>query len=230
VAVSDTTGAQAQRLHRHHRIAVQGHEAVRRAHEMHARPAVGQLIAHDLGDRQPGQRLVQRLLQSLGQAGAGQAAVEVQRLRLAVGLTAQLRQRRVGRAEGSQLLLQRRRRLTGSIQRHGRRHQLVLQLTVGGLRCNALHMHGQPSRRGIGADRRIGRGQALRLQCVGEQRGKGLAELLQGLRRQLLDEQLDQQVVVAHGAQAAFFASCALTSSAHSRGAIGKPSRARLSR
>ena len=62
--------------------------------------------------------------------------------------------------------------------------------------------------------------------------GEGVAEPAQRLRRQLLDEQLDEQValhVVRH--HAAFFcARWASTSSAQSFGAIGKPSRARLSR
>ena len=61
--------------------------------------------------------------------------------------------------------------------------------------------------------------------------GEMLAELLQRLRRQLLDEQFDEQVLGGRHAHAAFFcASWAATSSPQALGAIGKPSRARLSR
>ncbi len=54
--------------------------------------------------------------------------------------------------------------------------------------------------------------------------GKSLAQLLQGLRGEFLDEQFDQKVL--HHAFSIF----ASTSSAHSRGAMGKPRRARLSK
>jgi hypothetical protein len=44
--------------------------AVRRAHELDVGPAVGQLVGHDLGDRQLGQAFLQRLLQAFGQRDA----------------------------------------------------------------------------------------------------------------------------------------------------------------
>ena len=52
--------------------------------------------------------------------------------------------------------------------------------------------------------------------------------LVDSLLVELLDEQLDEQTL--RRGHAAFFSSCAATSSAQARGAIGKPSRARLSR
>ncbi len=53
---------------------------------------------------------------------------------------------------------------------------------------------------------------------------KRLAQLLQGLRGQFLDEKLDQKVL--HHAFSLF----ANTSSAHDCGAMGNPRRARLSK
>jgi hypothetical protein len=44
--------------------AMQCHQAVRRAHEVDAGPAVCQLVAHHLRDRQPVQRLLQRTLKA----------------------------------------------------------------------------------------------------------------------------------------------------------------------
>ena len=90
VAQGHPAGLQAQGGDRHHIGAMQRHQAVRRTHEVHAVPArVGaalfQLVGHHLGNGQPGQCRVQRLLQALGQRGAGHGAVQEQGLGLAVG-------------------------------------------------------------------------------------------------------------------------------------------------
>ena len=84
VAVRAAAGLQAQRLDRHHVAAVQRHQRHARAHELHVAPAVGQLVGHDLGNRQLGDGFVQRLLQALGQRRALGGAVVEQRLGLAV--------------------------------------------------------------------------------------------------------------------------------------------------
>ena len=69
--------------------AVQRHKAVRRTDEIDAAPAVLQLVAHHLGDRQSGERRFKSLLQALGQCRTlGQAVVE-QHLGLAVAFAAQ---------------------------------------------------------------------------------------------------------------------------------------------
>ena len=47
-------GRQTERGHRHDLGAVQRDQAMRRAHELHAGPAVGELVGHDLRDRQLG--------------------------------------------------------------------------------------------------------------------------------------------------------------------------------
>ena len=75
--------------------------------------------------------------------------------------------------------------------------------------------------------------QALLDQTDGEALRKRGPQLLQRLRRQLFDEQFDEQILRrAH--HAAFFSTCLAictsTSSPQALGAIGKPSRARLSR
>jgi hypothetical protein len=125
---------------------MQRHQAVRRAHEMHAGPAVGQLVAHDLRDRQLSQRIVQRLLQPFGQRGARNAAVEEQRLGLALALALELRHRHIGRADSGQLLQQRLGRLAVGIERHRHRHQLLQQLPVVRFRRHAGHVHSQAAR------------------------------------------------------------------------------------
>ena len=76
-------------------------------------------------------------------------------------------------------------------------------------------------------------GQALGLQACGQTAGKRLAQFLQCFWREFFDEEFHEQVANRRH-QAAFLsllrASWASTSSAHTLGAIGKPSRARLSR
>jgi hypothetical protein len=108
VAPGLAAGGQAQRRDRHHLIAMQSHQGVGRAHEVDRTPAIGQLVGHDLGDRQLGQRFVQRLLQALGQRGARHHRVEEQRLGLAVGQALEARHDGGVGADGGQLLQQRR--------------------------------------------------------------------------------------------------------------------------
>ncbi len=52
---------------------------MRRAHEMHRLPAIGELIAHHLGNRQAGQRLIERALQGGCETRARQGEIEIER-------------------------------------------------------------------------------------------------------------------------------------------------------
>ena len=92
MALCGVTGCETQRLHRHHGAAVQRQQFVGGAHKIHTGPtgqfAIGlELVLHDLGDRQLGQRLIQRLLQALDQARAFDHAVVKQRFSFAIGGT-----------------------------------------------------------------------------------------------------------------------------------------------
>jgi hypothetical protein len=64
VALGDAAGVEAERRDRHDLAAVQGHQAVRGADELHRGPAVGELVLHDLRDRQAAKRVVERALQA----------------------------------------------------------------------------------------------------------------------------------------------------------------------
>ena len=71
VTLRAVAGCQAQRLDGHHHAAMQGDQAVRRAHKVHTAPAgqfaIGlQLVLHDFGDRQLGQRFLMRFYISSG--------------------------------------------------------------------------------------------------------------------------------------------------------------------
>ncbi len=79
MALRHAIGRQAQRRDGDHVGTVQREQAMRGAHELDVGPAVGQLVAHDLGDRQLGQRLVDRLLQAFGQRRARLLPVEEKR-------------------------------------------------------------------------------------------------------------------------------------------------------
>ena len=80
MALGAVASRQAQGLDRHHVAAVQRDQAVCRAHKMHAAPArklaIGfQLVLHDFGDGQLGERFFQGFLQSHLQARALDHAV-----------------------------------------------------------------------------------------------------------------------------------------------------------
>ena len=211
---------------------------MRRAHEIDTGPtgleisawALLQLIVHHLGNGQLGQGLVQRFLQALAQGGTDLDAVKKQRLGFAIGQLFQAGHGFRARTQGSEPFEQSRCGLPFGIQAHADRHQLLLNGLVSRLGQHARHVHGQAARRGIGRGHGISGRQALRFEGIGQHQGEGFAQFLQSLRRQFFNEQFDEQVGSAHGAQAAFLLSWARTSSAQARGAMGKPSRARLSR
>ena len=83
---------------------------------------------------------------------------------------------------------------------------------------------GQTARGGVSRHHRLGVGQTLSLQLRRQHLGKRIAQLAQRLGRQLFHKQFNQQVLCTH-AQATFFCNWAT----HSGGAMGKPSRSRLS-
>ena len=84
VAVRGVAGLQAQGVDSHNVTAMQGNQTMRGPHELHVGPAVGQLVSHDFGDRQLGNRLQQGFLQALSQRCAFDCAVIKQRLGFAV--------------------------------------------------------------------------------------------------------------------------------------------------
>ena len=105
VAMRGRAGRQAQGLDAdQHLGAVQHHQAVGRAHEMDAAPAVGQLVAHDLGDGQLGNGFVQRLLHAVGQHHAAHGGGVEQGLGLAFALAGQAGNGFFAGAQGGQLL------------------------------------------------------------------------------------------------------------------------------
>ena len=183
MAMGLAPGLEPQRLDRHDRVAMQRDQAVRRAHEAHAAPArqlaaALELVAHDLGNRQPGDGLGQRLLQAFDQRRALGGAVEVEGLGLAVHRAAQRRHGRGVGAEGRQALVQRGRRAARGIEADAHRHQLLRDRAVGGLGAHAREVRREAARRGVGGEQRAGIGQALGHELVAQHDGEGVAELL----------------------------------------------------
>ena len=182
---------------------MQCHQTVRRAHEMDTGPpgpfAIGfELVAHDLGNRQPGNRLLKGLLQAFGQFDTGLHTVKEQGFGLAVQSTFQTRYRgRIGTQTGQTLEQCGRGRTTG-VQANADRHQFLRHGLVGGLGDDAGHMRGQAARRGERRHLRFGSGQALGPELVGQHTGKRITELLERLGRQLFHKQFDKQVLRCH--------------------------------
>ena len=229
VALRFATGFQAENGDRNNIGAVQGDQRMRRTDEIDAAPAIGQLITHDLGNRQGGERRFDGLLQSLAQRRAlGQAVVE-QDVGLAVVFAAQAGDSCGIGTQGCQLLEQCRCGIAGGIETDGDRHQLLHHRPVGGDDGDIGDVGSEAARRGVGSDGCGRRRQTGIFQRGCKGGGKRFTELLQRLRRQFLDEEFDEQILGSH-LQAAFFSIWARTSAAHSFGAIGKPRRARESR
>ena len=174
------------------------------ADKIDAAPAVGQLVGHDLGNRQRGQRGFDRFLQAFGQRGAlGQAVVE-QDVGLAVVLAPQPGNCRGIGAQRGQLLEQGGRGVAAGIEADGDRHELLHHRLVGGNGQHVGDVGGKAARRGIGGDGGGCRREAGVLQGVGQRAGEGFAQLLQRLGRQFLDKEFDEQVLGGHVRQLSF--------------------------
>ena len=248
MAVGGVTGLQAQRAHRQqHLRAVHCHQTVCGAHKVHAAPTVLQLVAHDLGNRQLGDRFVQRLLHAFGELRALGGAVVEKNVGLAVVLAHQTCHGRFVCAQCVQLLDQRGRGLAFGVQADGGGHELLRHGLVGGLRQHFGDVCGQAAWRGISRHARVGRGEALGLELIEHDARERVAQLLQDLGWQLFHKQFNKKILCSHlnfsllffaAPQAPFLFCCccsalarsASTSSAQALGAIGKPRRARLSR
>ena len=207
VALGAVTGRQAQRFDRHHGVAVQGDQAVRGAHKIHAAPAgqlaIGlQLVLHHFGNRQFGQGFIERLLQARSQGRALDHAVVKQGFGLAVGRALQSGhgRRRVAHvsAQGLQFFQQGGGRVARRVQAHRHGHQLLLHRFVSGLRQHAGHMGGQAAGRGKSRHQRIGSGQALGLELFGQHTREGRAQFVERLGRQLFHKQFHQQILCRH--------------------------------
>ena len=138
VALGSIACPQAQCGDRHHGVAMQGHQAVRRAHKAHCAPAgqfaiALQLVAHYFGDGQFGDRLVQRFLQALDQRSAVHRALKKQGFGLAVHGALEAGHGRSVRAQSLQLFQQRRRGIASRVQAHSQRHEFLRHGFVGGL-------------------------------------------------------------------------------------------------
>ena len=236
VAVRLAAGLQAQRASpapRRRRAAPPGRAPGARSCTL-VQPSSAELVAHDLRDRQPGDRLVERLLQARGQRGAGHDAVEEQRLGLAVGLRACSVRHDAG------VGAQRRPASSAAPASAGRRRPGPRPPASASAtppcrappRSTRADVHRQPARRREDVTRRVLAGQALRR--------AGPAAARRRRPRPASSAPwaaVPRRTVRPAGSAVALMlrppsSRCCgqLTSSAQARGAIGKPSRARLSR
>ncbi|CFL86638.1 Uncharacterised protein [Bordetella pertussis] len=193
VPLRGAAGLQAQRRDRHDVGAEQGHQPVRRAHELDGGLAVGQLVAHHLGNGQAVDGGVQPLLQPDGQLRAGGRAARHQVFLLAIGLAFQRGRIQAFQALGGQLLGQRGGGLAVGVQADLHRHQFLGVGLLGGLGQHGRQAHRQPARRGERLDRAAVGQQMVARQGGAHAFGERLAQLLQGLGRQFFGKQFNQQ-------------------------------------
>ena len=151
VAVGSVASGQAQRLHAdQHLGAVHDDQTVGGAHKVHAGPAILQLVAHDLGDRQLGNGFVQCLLHAIGQHHPLDGGCVVQRFGLAFTLALQACHGRFVCTQCRQLLEQCGGGLAFGVQTHRDRHQLLRHGLVFSLRQHFGDVCCQAAGRGIG--------------------------------------------------------------------------------
>ena len=208
VSAGRASRREAEGCDRHHVRSAQRHEAVGRPHELHGGFAVGELIAHHLGDRKPGERLVERRLQRLGKRHRGGRRVHEEGFALAVDAALESRRVDSRQTQGLQLLLERGGGLPGGVQADRDRHELYFEGARLRGASDLPQAHRKPARgrelERLGA----GVGEPPSGEAVPDADRKGRAEA-----RELLAEELDQERRAHAG----------------SRRSIGKPSRSRES-
>ena len=195
VPLRDPSGLQSERRRCKHRRAMQHHQAMGRAHEADICLPVGQLILHDLGDRQFCDRVLDQRRNCISKRRTGHGRAQVEAFLLAVGGPGQC----LGR--GALLVspfAQGQCRLTFRVQSDRNRGALDLDCACVGSLANRIHPHSQTPGRREDIDLRIRRAQALLFQTLGDRGGKGFAQPQEGLGRELFGEQFDEQRVVCH--------------------------------
>ena len=121
-----------------------------------------QLVGHDFGNGQLGQRFVQSFLQTLQQCGALGYAVVKQSFCFAIGRALERRHQccRIGNisTEGLQFFKQCRCGIATCVKAHRDRHEFLLYGFVVGLCGHLRDMRSQSARRSVGRDHGIGTG------------------------------------------------------------------------
>ena len=219
MAARAVAGGDAEQCRRHDVPAEHQHDPVHRAHEFRAAAAP----AHALGDRQPVERGLHDASQQRGGRGARPDAGVIEELALRLLDAAELGDGRAaglgerGRGAGRRAIRRERRADRGALAL-----QFLVRLVLG----DAAHEQREPARCGVALDLAVadaGGGEA-REDAVTEGGGQGR----QGLRRQLLGADLDQQVARAHAWLPAAGAPSGGSTCGTTVRAIGKPSASRL--
>ncbi|MNF80455.1 hypothetical protein D3C84_627000 [compost metagenome] len=213
VAAGDPTGPLGEDFAVDHRIAEQHHQPLARTHEF----GLARAPAHALGDRQLVQRGFDDARQQADGGLAGNALAEFQLRPAAVDL---------GQVDAAFLGEAQRRlgRITVLVEGRLQRRAIEVLGAIGLLFFELLDQHREAPRRGVVAHLAIA--QAGGLQAFFDAGEEGLAQAVQGFRRQLFGAQFYQKIVRTHSAAS----SLASTSSRRSGAASGKPSLRRACR
>ena len=191
VAAGLAPGLEAQHRARHHVLAVQHQHPVHGAHE----GRLARAPAHALRHRQPVEGLLDEARQELGRRPPRLHPLPEQPLALVGAKPAEALDRHAHRAREA---LGRLRRAALGIEGGPHRRAAAAHRAVGLGRRHRLDEDGEPPRGGVAARRAPGDAGAV--EARGERRGEGLGQPAQGLRRQLLGADLDQQVArLSHG-------------------------------
>ena len=197
VAQGGAAGRQAQQGQWQDIDAVQGDQAVGRAHELHG-GAVRALIAHQFWNRQLGGRFRQCRLRAAGELAARRRVGVEEAFGLAVDGAFQVRYRQVGEAQRGQFLGQRRRAVAVRVQRHGDGQDFFADRFVGRDFAHVGDGDGQAARRGVAGGDAVGFEEVARFEAIDDAGGEGGAQFGQRFRRQFFGQQFDEQCLV-HG-------------------------------
>ena len=209
MAVGRAAGDEAERAHRHDVGAVKRKKPVRRANKFLDIPiARGPTVGHDLRDRQCGDGLVQRLLQTACERLAFRETAKIHIVGLAVGgriapVRAVAHFGRRGRemraSQRRELLAQRLAWLAVRPECDLGRHELLDALRVWRDIAHGRDRDGQSPRRRIGCRGRAGVDVSARSKPRDQRIRKRRAKGAQRLRRQFFREELYDKPCVTHG-------------------------------
>ena len=191
VAHRGATGLKTEHFNVHDVFAIERHQMLDGAHELHRRHAVSELIVHHLRDRQGLDSVFKGLLQGVLDGHTGTNARVYQLFVLAVVDTLEFRNVRRD-AQGGHLLCQSGRGLAFGVQTHAHRHEALFEFLVRALFEHFGNQNAHATGCAVGLDRTFFSEHRLRGKRLVYAGGKGFGQLFESLRRELFGLQFNK--------------------------------------
>ena len=185
------TGLKTEHFDVHDVLAIERHQMLDRAHELHRRHTVGELIVHHLRDRQGLYGVFKGLLQGVLDGHTGTNARVHQLFVFAVVDALEFRNIRRN-AQRRHLLRQGSRGLAFGVQPHAHRHETLFEFLVRALFEHFGNQNAHATGCAVGLDRTCFSEHRLRGKRLVYAGGKGFGQLFESLRRELFGLQFNK--------------------------------------